>query len=340
MLSMRKAALAAFLLLPLMAPIGSCGWADTQSESEILAKAVKELRRACLSQESAGRGIAEADAFQQSRKEGIKDVEGRTSRIEFAFSGRDSIWRESLKDDPNHTILTAAIVRGDRKIEYLNIIGRPRSVRVTKVTRNSLQILEPVEWSIRDLARLPLWEDDESFFGLLMRPDPEQFTWAARRDGTVVCITLNFAIPKEDPTGRTRQELTIEFDMAHGGMTRSFAFSGTSKERDGTLRDATERISTAWKEVDRNVVPVERTAEILVKRAGRITQQTRTTIRFTEFSVGKVEPSEFTLARFGVPDGTPVVDHMLGVDWKYTKGVDINDILPDATPPDQHGERK
>jgi hypothetical protein len=323
----RVVALLSVLWFAACRPTPSLAGESDDATQRALLSGVKAMRAEVLGHERSGSGTVLLEGFSERYKQGTT-LSGAPSRANFAFLGDGSIWREFDPNDapkaPPH-LLRALLTKSDKRYEFQDFAKyQPSyipSVSVEAIDHNTSLLLEPAQWTLADLTRLPLWRDDAEFFDFVLSSTPEAFVWRAVRDGNYVQLTVDTVVSEKlKDLGRQSERFVISFDMTRGAMTKSYEYCSVDV-RKGMRVTHREILTTSWLSQEAQIVPKERDVEITVDIDGKQTQDSKSRAVFESFLIRAEDASELSLASLPIPEGTVAIDRTTGGSMaKYFKG--------------------
>lgn len=274
-----------------------------------LVDAVRDARPDTLAGVTAASGVAEAQLVDDQ-------IMGKTMipphRVEFAFDGAASIWRDFDAKDPKKLVSATLVTRG-RRISYQSGAGDvPQSVLISPIRTSVVTIdLEIPAWNYPELTRIPgLFANEKEFFA----------TWAQKpftkvsKEGTTVAISINF--PVITGSGLNEEAAKIEFDMAAGGLVSRYhyvndSYTGAARSRE----DST--VLMKWRRAANSFVPDSRDVVIHFQRAGKDSGSAHAHIDFKEFNIGPVKEEDLSPNSLNIPPGTIIQDTASHATYRY-----------------------
>jgi len=289
-----------------------------------LADIVRQARADVFSQLSSGRGSATVYCEHMTAETGQNGITSAPKRTEFVYRGADYLAKSFPLEDEGR-LMEARLSKNGRCAHYYAGYGAPpRSLHIAKERGNNRILGYRLEkWSFQEIGRIPTFPFAEQMFWAGIVEEPHVHI---EKEGTVVRLTWRQRLPaaviqKLAEQGRAVEldQLSVEFNMKYGGMITQWSHRKRTR-RNGRLRDATQRGKISWHESNGKIIPVKRVVEV-VRLSGEGQDQRRSksacTIEFSRFLPGDVSPEELSLEAIGIPTGTPVVDTILGTDYRY-----------------------
>jgi hypothetical protein len=285
--------------------------ADPPSASALV-DSVRAMRAATMTtQPRTGHGTARIELLQSApATQPVHSVH----EVEFSFADEASLAVER-KAGAADEVVKRTLVKDGRLLCYV-----PASSEVQKST--VVLRLQPIQigiapdvqqWSIREFMRLPVpIHDEQEFFA---RVGASPYVHVEQKD-FIVRLIITEPIEKADPTGRSLDERVIEFDLLKGGMINLYSHV-LRRSRGSETQEISEVLKMGWKRTGSFIVPFERIVDVVMTVNGTEVQRAHGAVQFTAFDLQQASRPGLTVAQLEIPPGTPVVDEVRGMVYRY-----------------------
>jgi hypothetical protein len=307
--------LAVSLAIGLKLPVVLLGASDNA-----LLTTLRDVRAASIAAMPAGHGEVILDRHEEMiASNDVLDAPSHPG--EFRFAGKSSVLLEH--DDTGNAILASTLWPGNQTVTkyYAGKPPIPRAVSVAAVG-NPLASVDLAGYSFADFVRLPEsgMTDSELFKGLAAAEG-----LVVHRDGQYVTIHELREIQPKAGAGGLSDEYTAKFDLLAGGMVVDYTHVHI---KTADAKTTTEHWSWEWTQQQQGyVTPKSIKASVVVasdtpNANAKVSYRATSTVRFKEFQRDGADAKAPTMDELQIGRGTPVVDTIRGVQWKYFAGAD------------------
>ncbi len=290
------------LTIPVQAKDRSSATAAT--ENNLLIESLETLRSSNLKYFPSGTGKA---AFLTSGDGGDQTV---LKRVDFEFDGDKSVARysDSVEPSGNRTVVNEP----NRLIDYYPGGDRiPASVTIEEPPGNT-DVTEFGSWTLQSLWRPHGFIVGEQEFFESLKDSPH--AQIEQADGKIrILITA-----PPDPSGEIlSQQVLYEFDVTNSGALSKYAMK-SSRQVEGVPHKYEEEVSWEWMRHESGaVIPTKRKFTVQRVLGGKPQYALSGEVTFSDWVQQPVPAEAFELDGLGIAFGTPIVDHILGIEWNY-----------------------
>jgi len=291
----------------LLFPVTSILRAENADQNALL-DAVAQMRATVIAQIASGYGIAQVQSDNFQPNNGLHELTP-LHRVEFYFSGNNSLWRDYDPNDPKK-LISCVLVKNGIQIDYATKEPGFGAVVAINAASHEPSVLEPLPevWTYIDLTRIPGpgW-DENKFFRIAVR---EPYVVVSKIGDSVI---TNIDIPLQQLKPYLYvQNMTAKFDMSMGGMMSYYKYINSCpyENETGKTYEIMCLCNVIWKNTDHVYVPVTRDVDINFEMNGQNAGYWRTHIKFIKFVASSISPDELNVTAMRIPIGTPVSDYL------------------------------
>lgn len=299
---------------------------QTNLENREILEQVQHLRNITLGLISSARGQGQyevsAELGAASELAGDTMIQG-PHEFDFAFLSGDSIrWIRGVDSD---VLLGSTLVLGDRYTKYY--VGQdaaPTAVRIGRdITEGKTNLMSFDHWRMNEPFGFPGHLSEEEQWQRLVELLPD---CVIEREGAIVRLRYerdsdNSGLSeRESATGTTHVASTkeIEFDMSQGGMIQQYTlYDSRTRNEETTSRYVEWQVD--WSSNSEGLpIPLRCYSSVVTRRNEELLSDCSLEVGFSQFSYEPVDRSELSVDNLQIPVGTPVVDDILGIEYRYS----------------------
>jgi len=327
----RRTMAACGILCAIAAAVDCAHGADLSDTDRALLESVRIARAGVMGLVTSGRIVATVSHWQESPKRKGAFTEP-SHRLEAVFGEPGSMTREYRSDGGDEEPLRVVLWKDQKKFQYNSPAAKgPSSLHIETgpfpaMFRPSLEL-----WTYREIVECPSGVAESDFWSYVLERCPSV---RVEKEGTIVRLTLED--PMEDFPETIFTGRVVEFDMDKSGMMVHWTRRMVEK-RNGVEWDVHEERRITWNTQDGIPVPVTRLVEAWCDLDGKPAFRQKNEVHFTSMSFEEVDPEELTVRAMGVRMGTPVVDTIARIQYKYGAQGQFGDTIDDLAPLAEHG---